>query len=93
VNLSTINYRLSAFVVVGCVTLARGLAAEGNSSLTESKIESAESTVTAAALLAKNPQPNDDHINQAMAGNICRCGTYDRIRKAIHRAAAQAGGR
>ena len=49
--------------------------------------------MTAVALLAKNPQPNDDHINQAMAGNICRCGTYDRIRKAIHRAAAQAGGR
>ena len=49
--------------------------------------------MTAAALLAKNPQPSDDQINQAMAGNICRCGTYDRIRRAIHRAAAQAGGR
>lgn len=42
----------------------------------------------AAALLAKTPQPSDDQITQAMSGNICRCGTYDRIRKAIHRAAA-----
>src|SRR5437868_7073563 len=47
--------------------------------------------MAAAALLAKNPQPNDDQINQAMAGNICRCGTYDRVRRAIHRAAG--GGR
>jgi len=47
--------------------------------------------MAAAALLAKNPQPSDDQITQAMSGNICRCGTYDRIRKAIHRAAG--GGR
>ena len=43
--------------------------------------------MAAAALLAKNPNPDDDDINAAMAGNICRCGTYPRIRKAIHRAA------
>ena len=43
--------------------------------------------MTAAAFLAKTPHPTDDQITQAMAGNICRCGTYDRIRKAIHRAA------
>jgi len=47
--------------------------------------------MAAAALLAKTPRPNDEQINQAMSGNICRCGTYDRIRKAIHRAAAGAG--
>jgi isoquinoline 1-oxidoreductase alpha subunit len=47
--------------------------------------------MAAVALLAKTPQPTDDQINQGMAGNICRCGTYDRIRKAIHRAAG--GGR
>lgn len=41
----------------------------------------------AAAFLAKNPKPNDEDINTAMAGNICRCGTYQRIRSAIHRAA------
>lgn len=43
--------------------------------------------MTAAALLAKTPQPSDDQITQAMNGNLCRCGTYDRIRRAIHRAA------
>jgi isoquinoline 1-oxidoreductase subunit alpha len=49
--------------------------------------------MTASALLAKTPHPTDAEITDAMAGNICRCGTYDRIRKAIHRAAQmQAGG-
>ncbi len=43
--------------------------------------------MTAAALLARTPRPSDDDITQAMTGNICRCGTYDRIRRAIHRAA------
>jgi hypothetical protein len=71
VNLSTINYRLSTFLVVGCVTLAQGLAAEGNSSLSESKTENAEasdataanseptrlpSEVTAAGLLHQNEE-------------------------------------
>jgi isoquinoline 1-oxidoreductase subunit alpha len=43
--------------------------------------------MAAAALLANNPNPSDADIDSAMAGNICRCGTYPRIRKAIHRAA------
>lgn len=43
--------------------------------------------MTAAALLAANPQPDDEAIDDAMRGNICRCGTYPRIRAAIHRAA------
>lgn len=43
--------------------------------------------MSAAALLAAIPHPKDDDIDAAMAGNICRCGTYRRIRKAIHRAA------
>jgi isoquinoline 1-oxidoreductase subunit alpha len=42
--------------------------------------------MSAASLLEKNPKPTDDDIDQAMAGNICRCGTYPRIRKAIHNA-------
>jgi len=46
--------------------------------------------MTAAALLAKTPHPSDDQITQAMTGNLCRCGTYDRIRRAIHRAAGGA---
>lgn len=41
----------------------------------------------ATALLARNPKPSDADIDAAMAGNICRCGTYVRIRKAIHSAA------
>ena len=40
----------------------------------------------AAALLQKTPQPGDDDIDRTMTGNICRCGTYQRIRKAIHAA-------
>jgi isoquinoline 1-oxidoreductase alpha subunit len=44
--------------------------------------------MSAAALLARNPKPSDADIDTAMAGNICRCGTYQRIRAAIHRAAA-----
>ncbi len=43
--------------------------------------------MSAAALLAQTPQPSDGQIDAAMAGNICRCGTYQRIRAAIHRAA------
>jgi aerobic-type carbon monoxide dehydrogenase small subunit (CoxS/CutS family) len=43
--------------------------------------------MSAAALLARTPHPSDEDIDAAMSGNICRCGTYERIRKAIHRAA------
>lgn len=48
--------------------------------------------MSAAALLAAKPSPTDADIDTAMAGNICRCGTYQRIRAAIHRAAALAKG-
>ena len=44
--------------------------------------------MSAAALLARNPQPTDAEIDTAMNGNLCRCGTYVRIRQAIHRAAS-----
>ncbi len=47
--------------------------------------------MSAAALLAKSPHPTDADIDEAMAGNICRCGTYQRIRRAIHRAASGEG--
>ena len=43
--------------------------------------------MSAAVLLRQKPQPTDEDIDQAMTGNICRCGTYPRIRRAIHRAA------
>lgn len=45
--------------------------------------------MTAAALLERNPVPSDADIDDAMQGNLCRCGTYVRIRKAIHSAAAE----
>ncbi|HLG57152.1 MAG TPA: (2Fe-2S)-binding protein [Vicinamibacterales bacterium] len=44
--------------------------------------------MTAAALLSTTPKPSDAQITTAMTGNICRCGTYTRIREAIHRAAS-----
>jgi isoquinoline 1-oxidoreductase alpha subunit len=47
--------------------------------------------MSAVALLTHTPQPTDDQIDAAMAGNICRCGTYQRIRAAIHRAAQLQG--
>jgi isoquinoline 1-oxidoreductase alpha subunit len=46
--------------------------------------------MSAAALLGHTPRPNDSDIEAAMAGNICRCGTYDRIRAAINAAATVA---
>ncbi len=51
--------------------------------------------MSAAVLLRENPNPSDDDIDRAMSGNICRCGTYPRIRKAIHLAAKlqQEGGK
>jgi isoquinoline 1-oxidoreductase subunit alpha len=45
--------------------------------------------MSAAGLLTRNANPSDAEIDVAMAGNICRCGTYQRIRRAIHRAARQ----
>ena len=45
--------------------------------------------MTASVLLAEHPNPTDQDIDQAMSGNICRCGTYQRIRRAIHRAAQE----
>ena len=49
--------------------------------------------MAAAALLAERPRPSEAEIDTAMKGNICRCGTYERIRAAIARAAELAGGR
>jgi isoquinoline 1-oxidoreductase alpha subunit len=47
--------------------------------------------MSAAALLAKTPHPTDEQIDDAMVGNLCRCGVYQRIRRAIHRASQSAG--
>ncbi len=48
--------------------------------------------LAAAALLAKNPDPSDAEIDGALAANLCRCGTYPRIRRAVHRAAVAGRG-
>ena len=48
--------------------------------------------LSAAALLEQNPHPNDEEINRAMSGNLCRCGNYQRVRAAIHRADEIMGG-
>jgi len=78
------------------ITTIEGLSADGQHALQQAWIAEdvpqcgycqSGQIMAAAALLAKNPHPSDDDITQAMTGNICRCGTYHRIRKAIHRAA------
>jgi len=48
--------------------------------------------MSAAVLLRENPNPSDAEIDDAMSGNICRCGTYQRVRNAIHLAAKMKGG-
>jgi isoquinoline 1-oxidoreductase alpha subunit len=78
------------------ITTIEGLSVDGRHPLQQAWIEEqvpqcgycqTGQIMAAAALLAKNPRPSDDQITQAMSGNLCRCGTYDRIRRAIHRAA------
>ena len=78
------------------ITTIEGLSANGRHALQQAWIAEqvpqcgycqTGQIMAAAALLAKTPHPSDDQITQAMNGNLCRCGTYDRIRRAIHRAA------
>ncbi|MGE3840734.1 MAG: (2Fe-2S)-binding protein [Vicinamibacterales bacterium] len=82
------------------ITTVEGLSADGSHPLQLAWQEldvpqcgycQAGQLMSAAALLASNPRPNDAAIDAAMNGNLCRCGTYTRIRQAIHRAAALAG--
>ena len=80
------------------VTRIEGLSPDGRHRLQRAWIEEdvpqcgycqAGQIMSAAALLAKTPSPTDLDIDQAMNGNLCRCGTYPRIRRAIHRAARE----
>ena len=80
------------------VTTIEGLSPEGNHPLQRAWQEidvpqcgycQSGQIMSAAALLATNPKPSDADINTAMNGNLCRCGTYTRIRQAIHRAAGR----
>jgi isoquinoline 1-oxidoreductase subunit alpha len=84
------------------ITTIEGLSANGLHILQEAWIEQevpqcgycqTGQIMTAAALLAKTPNPSDEEITQAMNGNLCRCGTYERIRKAIRQAATAAPAR
>jgi isoquinoline 1-oxidoreductase subunit alpha len=79
-----------------CITTIEGLARTRGSRLQEAWLLEdvaqcgycqAGQLMSAAALLARTSNPSDAQIDAAMAGNICRCGTYQRIRRAIHRAA------
>ncbi|HEX4419000.1 MAG TPA: (2Fe-2S)-binding protein [Kofleriaceae bacterium] len=78
------------------VTTIEGLSAGGTHPLQRAWVElgvpqcgfcQAGQIMTAAALLAETPQPTDDDIDHALAGNLCRCGTYLRIRAAVRKAA------
>lgn len=78
------------------VTTIEGLSADGNHPLQRAWVElgvpqcgfcQSGQLMCAAALLAKTPQPTDADIDHSMAGNLCRCGTYTRIRSAVKKAA------
>jgi aerobic-type carbon monoxide dehydrogenase small subunit (CoxS/CutS family) len=78
------------------VTTIEGLSADASHPVQQAWIEEdvpqcgycqAGQIMTASALLAKNAKPTDGDIDEAMRGNICRCGTYSQIRRAVHRAA------
>jgi isoquinoline 1-oxidoreductase subunit alpha len=78
------------------ITTIEGLGAEALHPLQEAWIEEdvpqcgycqSGQLMSAAALLERTPRPTDQEIDAAMFGNLCRCGTYNRIRRAIHRAA------
>jgi len=77
------------------ITTIEGLSEEGDHPVQQAWLEEdvaqcgycqAGQIMSAAALLNDKPNPTDDDISQAMKGNLCRCGTYQRIRKAIHTA-------
>ena len=78
------------------VTTIEGLSSDGSHPLQRAWVDlgvpqcgfcQAGQIMTAAALLAKNPKPTDAQIDQSLAGNLCRCGTYTRIRAAVKKAA------
>lgn len=78
------------------ITTIEGLSATGDHPLQKAWVElgvpqcgfcQAGQIMSAAALLAANPAPSDDDIDRALAGNLCRCGTYVRIRAAVKKAA------
>lgn len=86
----------AAAAVDKSVTTIEGLSADGSHPVQRAWAEldvvqcgycQSGQIMSAAALLASKPQPTDADIDAALSGNICRCGTYQRIRAAVHRAA------
>ncbi|HUI74985.1 MAG TPA: (2Fe-2S)-binding protein [Candidatus Acidoferrum sp.] len=84
------------------VTTIEGLSEDGNHAVQKAWMEidvpqcgycQSGQIMSAAALLSEKPHPSDVEIDDFMSGNICRCGTYQRIRKAIHRAAELQSGK
>jgi len=82
--------------VDAAVTTIEGLSVDGSHPVQQAWMEldvpqcgycQAGQMMSASALLASNPKPSDADIDKAMNGNLCRCGTYLRIRQAIHKAA------
>jgi isoquinoline 1-oxidoreductase alpha subunit len=96
-GVATKSCQLPASRLAGAdVTTIEGLTPDGGHALQEAWIEydvpqcgycQAGQIMSAAALLQRKPKPTDADIDSAMNGNLCRCGTYNRIRAAIHRAA------
>jgi isoquinoline 1-oxidoreductase alpha subunit len=86
--------------VKGKITTIEGLSPDGSHPVQHAWVEvdvpqcgycQSGQIMSAAALLSKKPKPTDEDINTALAGHICRCGTYVRIRKAVHLAAEKGG--
>ena len=82
------------------VTTIEGLSTDGSHPLQKAWVElgvpqcgfcQSGQIMSAAALLAKKPKPSDDEIDASLAGNLCRCGTYQRIRAAVKKVAGVAG--
>lgn len=91
---------LPVSAVKGNITTIEGLSTDGSHPLQQAWINAdvpqcgycqAGQIMSAAALLARKPKPTDPDIDAALSGNLCRCGTYTRIRKAIHDAAEKGG--
>ena len=95
-GIATRSCILAVGTVTGAVTTIEGLSANGDHPLQKAWLANnvpqcgycqSGQIMQAAFLLKQNPKPSEDEIEAAMAGNICRCGTYQRIRKAIKDAA------
>lgn len=80
------------------ITTIEGLSSDGNHAVQQAWIAEqvpqcgycqSGQIMRAVSLLAKSPKPTDDQIDETMSENLCRCGTYQRIRRAIHRAAGE----